>query len=139
MPNPYFVSASESLKLEICECKDHVVISMDGEEVRTVEAKDTPTTIVLTRGLKRSDKTTIHHLQLQLWNKTAGHTLNAIIYTLDGKEVDGQPIKTFKAASKVRKSAEDLSIDDFYLQLHQPQPADPTGNVHTGDFYFQFD
>lgn len=136
MANPYFVSGGEILKLEVRECSEYVIVRLDGEEVLKADAKNTPANIVLTRGLKRSDKTTVHHLEVQLWNKKAGYSLDARVYS-SGGENDEQPIKTFKA-KEAPKPVEELSIDDFYLQLHQPTTA-VIGHIRTDNFYFQFD
>src|SRR4051812_4289656 len=118
MSTPYFVSGNEQLKLEIKDCNAHVIININGQQALKAEKKDVPAKIVLTKGLKRSDKQAIHHVQIQLWNKVPGHAIDVAVYsTANGLEE--QPIKVFKEDKSVTLT-EEANITDYYLALVSP-------------------
>ncbi|MES2206639.1 MAG: hypothetical protein V4525_07565 [Pseudomonadota bacterium] len=135
MTNPYFVSSSEQLRLEVTACDAAAVVKLNGTQLLKAEKKDMPLKAMLTKGMKRSDKSMTHCLEIFLEGKPYEHTIEAAIYSLDSSG-EALAIKTFKE-KKSQEALKEKNISEYYLQLVQPKPSEK--NVWTGKFYFQFD
>ncbi len=133
--NPYFVNGSEHLRLEIAACDAVVVVKLNGTQLLKAEKKDAPAKVMLTKGMRRSDKAMMHCLELSLEGKPYEHSIEAAIYSLDSSG-EALAIKSFKE-KKSQEALKEKNISEYYLQLVQPKPSEK--NVWEGKFYFQFD